>query len=450
MVLQDGAWCNLHGRQHPELLTWLGRRLSRKKAIATYERVYAYGGYPRGSPILYGGDGHGTTAVGPEATSLSSAASAGWPWAAVISIAGPQFEVSYLESIDFIIAPWDDDEGVDGAEPLFPHYYSPQQAITSTCASSSIAQSGASSTNAPSQPPTAHRKLTFAKAHALSPEAKAALGLVPIAGSEHVDPSRVAGLPARSKPAPAPPSSSPAGPTSASSASGVAHLHPGLRLPHMLYGSAYQRSIREDMTLVLTAFSEVVGKVNCRHTASASSSPSSGSLQRQRGYLQLPAVGLGFFANYLLQQSIANLLLPFFLAGLREAITQHPGGWPNIAIIEMCDFTSEGSFRLLDLESGSRSDAAAAASSFAPVPRVLHGHRRSLLHFEHPTLSTYICGVVNAGDCFCIPGNEHGYASVESMLGENTSMRRGQSYVHNPRLLDKQRFVAVKSPLMLR
>ena len=64
-------------------------------------------------------------------------------------------------------------------------------------------------------------------------------------------------------------------------------------------------------------------------------------------------------------------------------------------------------------------------------------------------LATHVCGALNAGDCFCIPGNESGYASVEAMIGNNTDLRRVQSYIHNPPLLDEAKYHPVHTPQTL-
>ena len=74
---------------------------------------------------------------------------------------------------------------------------------------------------------------------------------------------------------------------------------------------------------------------------------------------------------------------------------------------------------------------------------IVKGQRRDVLFWTEEEVAAYTCGALNAGDCFCIPGNEFGYASVEAMIGNNTDLRVGQSYVHNPYILDASRHVAV-------
>ena len=75
--------------------------------------------------------------------------------------------------------------------------------------------------------------------------------------------------------------------------------------------------------------------------------------------------------------------------------------------------------------------------------RIVKGLRRDVLQWTPEEAAEYTCGALNAGDCYCIPGNEFGYCSVEAMIGNNTDMRVGQHYLHNPYMLDAARHVPV-------
>lgn len=75
--------------------------------------------------------------------------------------------------------------------------------------------------------------------------------------------------------------------------------------------------------------------------------------------------------------------------------------------------------------------------------RIVKGTRRDVLLWTEDEAEAHVCGVLNAGDCYCIPGNEFGYCSVEAMIGNNTDLRVVQSYIHNPYLLDACRHVPV-------
>ena len=77
--------------------------------------------------------------------------------------------------------------------------------------------------------------------------------------------------------------------------------------------------------------------------------------------------------------------------------------------------------------------------------RIVKGseNRRDVLLWTPAEAAAHVCGVLNAGDCYCIPGNEFGYCSVEAMIGNNTDLRVVQSYLHNPYILDACRHVPV-------
>ena len=122
--LQNGDSAGSPGHQLPGLLTFGERRRARKRAIISLERARGYGGY-------------GGSRVVPLEPPR---------WVGVVSIAGPQFEVGYLESRDFIIAPaeWHDDHFPPGeeappTEPLFPHYY-PEVVLTRSEAEAPLVQ----------------------------------------------------------------------------------------------------------------------------------------------------------------------------------------------------------------------------------------------------------------------------------------------------------------------
>lgn len=117
-------------------------------------------------------------------------------------------------------------------------------------------------------------------------------------------------------------------------------------------------------------------------------------------------------------------------------------------MLQLCDYTRDRSFHLLPvaraaIDAGATGIGIEGDDVIINGVRVVHAMRRSLLQFSAEELAGYTCGVVNAGDAFALPGNEYGFCSVESMLGDNTTMRRGQVYLHNPWLLDERTHVPV-------
>jgi hypothetical protein len=184
---------------------------------------------------------------------------------------------------------------------------------------------------------------------------------------------------------------------------------PGCHPPCLLYGAAYAKAIQQDMELVLRGFDAYVGELitaasAARDSPTATVTPAgngaadvAASVAKPQAWLQLPAIGLGFFADLYSGTNIAHILRPRFLQGLEDALKACAADLKYLRVLELLDFI--GSFKL-------------PAASYGPV-KILHSERKSLLKFDPATLDAYICGVVNAGDAFAFPGNERGYCSVE-------------------------------------
>ena len=402
IALQDGSHTGSPGWQLPGLITFEERRRSRKKAILSWEKAYAAGGYRCKLDVF--------------ATPR---------WGVAVGIAGPQFEVRYLEASDFIVEPPGDGEvlradgstggnGVSeaaglGRADLFPHYYPVHPDLPFS-----------------GRKPTWAEADAFVKAAAVPAELRSEVDIVPI---PHTEPDDEHGR------------------------------------PTYLYGGAYRRCVAEDAWLALSAFEAFLadhGSIG----ASGGAAPPHPQLPTPRGWLQFGMVGMGFFAEWLGRRNISDLLLPRFVGSIRWALEQGPPPpptaeaasasaadatarrpWRHLATLEMCDFSSRGTFHLGD------------PSSLVNGVHVVHGLRRGLLDAvamdaanaaaaADAATAPYTLGFVNAGDAFAWVGNEHGYCSVEAMLGENTSMRRGQVYLYNPWLLDDRAHVPLRSPLM--
>lgn len=326
-----------------------------------------------------------------------------------------QFEVDYLESACFIAMPpteyWDKAKGksvssedADSGAPkaIFPHYYPAHPAL-----------------------PFSGRKPTWAEAHAF------ATGADPAAADPHLR-SLVDIVPI---------------PWSASD--------DDEGRPAYLLGGAYTRAAGEDMWTALAGFEEWMreqtdrqanlkaagsGAGDAADAASAAAAgagavaPKPDSLPRlsPRGWLQLPMIGLGFFAQWMGRRNIAPLLMPRLLDGLRWALEQGPpahtsdsadaanptgaagaaavGGagageldaaataaadplgssgaplsgsvsgrarapWRHLSVLELCDFSATKTFTLAP--PGSREGQEALVGGV----RVLHSVRRGLLDF---------------------------------------------------------------------
>jgi len=64
-------------------------------------------------------------------------------------------------------------------------------------------------------------------------------------------------------------------------------------------------------------------------------------------------------------------------------------------------------------------------------------------HLRHLGQSYAISLRPTTQDCFCIPGNERQYSSLEAAIANNTDARAQQAYFHNAQLLDISRYVPV-------
>jgi len=360
--LQDGSRQGGTGHQLPGLLTFNERRRARKRAIVSLERAYAHGGY------------------GTREVEFSEPL-----WVGMATIAGPQFEVGYLEARDFIVAPESSRHAfpageVDAAaEPLFPHYYPAADALP-------------------------HGAVGWAGRLPTVDEARAAVasGLADHPATQLI---KVAGT------------------GRYSDVDDAAYL----------YAPAYVASITEDMRLLLRGIDSWVGRLHDDATAAALGADAAAvvSALPSLAWVQLPGVGMGFFASYLMGANISSQLIPLFLQGLQRALDVElaAGRLIRIGALELCDFTRDGSFRL-------HTDRAGHIA-------LVHGVRRGVLSLDHVDRTRFLPVVVNAGDSFALPGNEYGYTSVEAMLGENTSMRRSQVYLSNPALLEAGAWVPV-------
>eukprot|EP00698_Gefionella_okellyi_P023670 TRINITY_DN8152_c0_g1_i1.p1 TRINITY_DN8152_c0_g1~~TRINITY_DN8152_c0_g1_i1.p1 ORF type:complete len:451 (-),score=58.84 TRINITY_DN8152_c0_g1_i1:254-1606(-) len=300
----------------------------------------------------------------------------------IITAAGAQFEFEHLEWRDFIIAPGQPAD----MRPLFAHYYPHTNGVIPSFADVHQCMGGAP----------------------LTPLALAALR-----------------LPRGSDTTSAPTATTTAGPAPVatygrplSTADYLDVGRPGA--PVYLNVAAYRCSAVEDVRLILTAFSHMVAVDRAQ----------------RRGWFKLTAIGLGFFASHpaFNNSSIGQKLAPLLLQAIEivlssDCLPRPRGGEPYLAVLELPDFMKGG---------------------FTPAwgdikgVRVVKGYSRDVLLFEPEELAGYVCGALNAGDCFCIPGNETGYMSVEAAIGNNSDVRIAQAYYHNRQLLDVSTYIAVR------
>ena len=178
---------------------------------------------------------------------------------------------------------------------------------------------------------------------------------------------------------------------------------------YLLLG-AYARSIQEDLYLLLTTFQRMVplGK---------------------KGRLRFVGFGLGFFARLDMQYSLTELLKPVFLERLDAVLKQFHGQLSNIAIIDFADGSGEGA---LTLKIGQK------------YGHILIAEREGDL-LSVPT-DDYFVGMANPSDVESKKGNEFGYDSIESLIGNNSSLRYDQVIDFNPWLANDENAVPIELP----
>lgn len=361
------------------LLAYEERRISRKKVLTSWSRVFASGGYR--APVRE---------YRPAIECV------------VVTAAGAQFEMGHVEARDFVVSKDSVDAASGDAEPLFKHY------------------------------------------HAHTGGARPAYAHVAKGGQYHGD---ALPLPMDGKP--------------------TFTRVSGMMSPSQVFldRAAVLTSYIEDLTLVMAAFSDAVRRVNepqSRGTGARSgggegvgassggdgdgdagagtgagagdeSASRDAGVRVRRGWLKGTAIGMGFFAQMGGGVgSIAHHLMPLMLHAWHTVLTSHDWS-PWIAVLELPDFSGGGQYT--------------PAWGDSPVNgvRIVKGSskRRDVFLFTPDEARDYVPGALNAGDCYCIPGNEFGYASVEAAMGNNSDIRVVQNYQHNPCLLDAARHVPV-------
>ena len=193
---------------------------------------------------------------------------------------------------------------------------------------------------------------------------------------------------------------------------------PGRRIFH---AAGYLQTMKDSFFLWLRAFDDQV-----RQRSSDS-----------KGYLQITAMGCDsaplFTAGKTEVKDLADLLAPLLLQAIEETLEDNY--FPNIIKIGFCDYSGRALF--------CPTKDYIQHINLIPCPYI------NLCQFENVEYKKYVCGLLVPGNSFSLPGNEHGYDSIEAEIGINTSLRNVQSYIHNEHLVDPRNHVAVDGPCML-
>lgn len=205
-----------------------------------------------------------------------------------------------------------------------------------------------------------------------------------------------------------------------------------------LNSGAYFRSMCEDVLLYLHTFNDMVEKeLELEIQLQLQGNKAGKDVKKKRkGYLKATAVGMGFFSVLPdMSTNISNILVNYLLSAYYYVLKNFGDKFEYIKVIEFPDFMN-GYYCLNDYIQDYDDDSNDDSENINGI-EIKHTMYNDLLcNLDFLNEQGLIVGVLNAGDCFCIPGNEMSYASVESMIGNNSDLRFVQSYIQNKHVLD--------------
>lgn len=143
--------------------------------------------------------------------------------------------------------------------------------------------------------------------------------------------------------------------------------------------------------------------------------------------LKATAVGMGFFAKIDCGYDIQHIIFPYYLRAYKKLLSEHKFPW--IAKIEFPIFNEiqqEQFDSIFEDYDG---------------PTKVYRSTRDVLEFREEEIEKYLPAAINPSDAFALTGNEWGYGSVESMIGNNSSIRFDQVHHMNPLILDPSHHV---------
>lgn len=152
---------------------------------------------------------------------------------------------------------------------------------------------------------------------------------------------------------------------------------------------------------------------------------------RKPAYLKATAVGMGFFARIDGAYDIRSYLFPVYLRAFKHVLENH--SFSHIKCIEFPVFEEKGqnSFSLIF---GNQ-------TSINGIE--VHQSTLDVLAFSDAQKEQYYLCVLNPSDSNAFPGNEWGYGSVESAIGNNTTIRMDQVYLTNPDIIAPEKHIGI-------
>ena len=148
-------------------------------------------------------------------------------------------------------------------------------------------------------------------------------------------------------------------------------------------------------------------------------------------YLKATAVGMGFFARIDGVYDIGAYLFPLYLQAFKHVLENY--SFSNIKCIEFPIFEEQrqNNFKFV----------------FGRQTTIngieIHQDRLDVLAFSDEQKEQYYPCVLNPSDSNAFPGNEWGYGSVESAIGNNTTIRMDQVYLTNPHMTAPEKHLGI-------
>lgn len=148
-------------------------------------------------------------------------------------------------------------------------------------------------------------------------------------------------------------------------------------------------------------------------------------------YLKATAVGMGFFARIDGVYDIGAYLFPLYLQAFKHVLENH--AFPNIKCIEFPIFEEQ------------RQNNFKSVFGNQTTINGIEVRQNSLdvLAFSDKQKEQYYPCVLNPSDSNAFSGNEWGYGSVESAIGNNTTIRMDQVYLTNPHLTAPEKHIGI-------
>jgi len=149
----------------------------------------------------------------------------------------------------------------------------------------------------------------------------------------------------------------------------------------------------------------------------------------QRAHVRIPGVGSGFFARTPNGTDLGSEVRNCLVKAFAKVLKRHIKHFLHIAHYEFV-FFDEKELEEKDVERLHKIARVSFTMNDICTPLPNHQSHRTLV-------------VINPSDSFSLVANELGYQSVEAEIGNNTTIRFDQNYLHNPALVKSKNLVPI-------